>query len=196
MINESIKLKVQEPITSITSNLVKIQNDSKMIVSNMINKFDNKLEEIKRILITNKDSIPTNLKSLENLISDNINEVFQNLENKVLELKNSIESIQLKIASAPKHTLVAKEGKTLEPKPGDKVGLLINNALNELLEKLNKLQGYQLSIELQKISDLITEKAGFSFGSTTHKISTMVSKYKPNYDNLESEDITQIQEAL
>jgi len=201
LINESIKLKIQEPITSITSNLLKVQNDSKMIVSNMINKFDNKLEEIKRILITNKDSIPTNLKSLENLISDNINEVFQDSEKKILELKNSIENIQLKFASAKTYTLVAKEEEEgleskIEPKPGDKVGLLINNALNELIERLNKLQGYQLSNELQKISDLVTDKAGFSVGSTLHKISTMVSQYKPNYDNLKEEDITQILNSI
>ena len=200
LIYESIKLKVQEPISSITSNLLKIQNDSRMIASNMINKFDDKLEEIKRILITNKDSIPTNLKNLENLISDNINEIFQDSTNKILELKNIIENIQSKFAAAPKRQLVAKAGEGLEsqvePKPGDKVGLLINTALNELLEKINKLQGYQFSNELQKISDLITEKAGFSVSSTLHKISTMVSIYKPKYENLEIDDVTQIYKAI
>ena len=196
LIYESIKLKVQEPISSITSNLLKIQNDSRMIASNMINKFDDKLEEIKRILITNKDSIPTNLKNLENIISDNINEIFQDSTNKILELKNIIENIQSKFAAAPKRQLVAKAGEGLEsqvePKPGDKVGLLINTALNELLEKINKLQGYQFSNELQKISDLITEKAGFSVSSTLHKISTMVSIYKPKYADLDNSDKTQI----
>ena len=348
LIDDSITKKVDEPIRSITNNLGEIKNESKSIVSNMVNRFDSKLEEIKRIILTNKDSLPNNLQNLGNIIKDNVNNLFQDSINKISDLKEPIENLLRQfhvdnpyskklsidniwlirstskvneeiqsliknskgevsviipriedylsekiIKEIPNHLLVkiassnqptdsvltdiinksniefrilanenivalmgdhnhviigvvnkdsddslnnlvgigsnfkplvdmltpiietswsaakppklmpatapqpiAQIGERLEsrvePKLGDKIGMEINAAFDNLIEKLNKLQGWEFSNELQKVSDLIFEKAGFSVSTTLHKISTMVGIFKPKYVDLENSDKTQI----
>ena len=62
------------------------------------------------------------------------------------------------------------------PKAGDRLGMEINTAFNLVIQKLNTITGTDLSNELQKISDFILEKRGFSV--TLHKLRNLINKYK------------------
>lgn len=94
----------------------------------------------------------------------------------------------------PEPQPVAQLGEILiskvEPKSGDSIGNQINTAFNKLIEKLKKLQGYEFANELQKISDLVFEKVGFS--STLHRMTQLISIYKPRYTDIDENDRAQI----
>ncbi|MFX0188749.1 MAG: hypothetical protein ACFE8A_13545 [Candidatus Hodarchaeota archaeon] len=64
----------------------------------------------------------------------------------------------------------------IQPKPGDELGMQINNAFNLLIQRLKTATGEEFSNELQKIADLILEKRGFSV--TLHKMRSLINKYK------------------
>ncbi len=80
------------------------------------------------------------------------------------------------------------------PKAGDEVGILINDAFNKLIQKLNNIKGEDFSIELQKIADLVLEKRGFSV--TLHKLRSFINKYKDVYNILDENDKNEIIEAI
>jgi len=80
------------------------------------------------------------------------------------------------------------------PKAGDKVGILINDAFNNLIRILNNIKGEEFSIELQKIADLALEKRGFSV--TLHKLRSFINKYKDVYNLLAENDKNEIIEAI
>ncbi len=80
------------------------------------------------------------------------------------------------------------------PKAGDEVGILINDAFNNLIQKLNNIKGEDFSKELQKIADLVLEKRGFSV--TLHKLRSFINKYKEVYDLLAEIDKNEIIEAI
>ncbi|TFG16180.1 MAG: hypothetical protein EU531_07265 [Promethearchaeota archaeon] len=79
-----------------------------------------------------------------------------------------------------------------QPKPGDEAGIMINNAFNELAQKLNKMNGEDFSKELQKIADLVLEKKGFSV--TLHKLRSTINQYKMFVHALSKENIEQIKQ--
>ena len=81
-----------------------------------------------------------------------------------------------------------------QPKPGDEAGMMINNAFNKLVEKLDKINGETFSRELQKIADLILEKKGFSV--TLHKLRSTINQYKLFVHPLSKENIDQIQLSI
>ena len=79
-----------------------------------------------------------------------------------------------------------------QPKPGDEAGIMINNAFNELAQKLNKMNGEDFSKELQKIADIVLEKKGFSV--TLHKLRSTINQYKMFVHPLSKENIEQIKQ--
>lgn len=79
-----------------------------------------------------------------------------------------------------------------QPKPGDEAGIMINNAFNNLAQKLNKLNGEAFSQELQKVADLVLEKKGFSV--TLHKLRSTINQYKMFVHPLSQENIAQIKQ--
>jgi hypothetical protein len=76
------------------------------------------------------------------------------------------------------------------PKEGDETGFIINNTFNTLVQKLGNLKGFQFSQELQKVSDLVLEKRGFSV--TLHKLRSLILKFKDQRNNLSHNDISEI----
>jgi len=78
------------------------------------------------------------------------------------------------------------------PKPGDEAGIMINNAFNELANKLSKINGEDFSKELQDIADLVLEKKGFSV--TLHKLRSTINQYKMFVNPLTKENIAQIKQ--
>jgi hypothetical protein len=81
-----------------------------------------------------------------------------------------------------------------KPKPGDEAGIIINNAFNELAQKLNKMNGEDFSKELQKIADIVLEKKGFSV--TLHKLRSTINQYKMFVHPLSKENIEQIKQEF
>ncbi|TFG02736.1 MAG: hypothetical protein EU542_04220 [Promethearchaeota archaeon] len=81
-----------------------------------------------------------------------------------------------------------------QPKPGDEAGIIINNAFNELAQKLNKMNGEDFSKELQKIADIVLEKKGFSV--TLHKLRSTINQYKMFVHPLSKENIEQIKQEF
>jgi hypothetical protein len=69
-----------------------------------------------------------------------------------------------------------------QPKPEDKAGIMINNAFNDLSQKLNKINGETFSEELQ----------GFSV--TLHKLRSTISQFKMFVHPLTEDNITQIKQ--
>ena len=74
----------------------------------------------------------------------------------------------------------------VRPKRGDNAAVLIDTALNNLIQKINNLKGNEISKELQNIADLILEKKGFSV--TLHKIRITINKYKNKITLLDKND--------
>ncbi len=74
----------------------------------------------------------------------------------------------------------------VHPKTGDNAAVLIDTALNNLIQKISNLKGNEISKELQNIADLILEKKGFSV--TLHKIRITINKYKNKSTLLDEND--------
>ncbi len=82
----------------------------------------------------------------------------------------------------------------IQPKANDQAGILIDKAFNELVQKLEKLNGENFSKELQNIADLVLEKKGFSV--TLHKLRSTINQYKLYVHPLSQENIIQIKESI
>ncbi|HEY0090410.1 MAG TPA: hypothetical protein VGB37_16290, partial [Candidatus Lokiarchaeia archaeon] len=81
------------------------------------------------------------------------------------------------------------------PKVGDQVGIQINNLFNDLYKRLaTNISGDDLSKELEKITDFILERRGFSV--TMHKIRQLINKYKDNNEILSPNEINELFEEL
>jgi len=80
------------------------------------------------------------------------------------------------------------------PGSDDTVGLEIDNAFNSLLKKLSNMKGEEFSEELDKISELILEKKGFSV--TLHKIRSKINQYRNQISTLSELDINHIRESI
>lgn len=78
----------------------------------------------------------------------------------------------------------------VHPKEGDKAGLVIDKAFDELILKIHNIKGDEFSKGLQVIADLILENKGFSV--TLHKVRGVINKYKEKLDLLEEEDKKEI----
>jgi len=107
----------------------------------------------------------------------------QKATDQITEIKKKL---QEKIKFAPKPT--PKPEKTA--KTGDKTGILIKTAFDNLIQKLHTLKGEEFSTELQKIADLVLENRGFSV--TLHKLRSLINQYRFNDLSLDEKDIKQI----
>ena len=83
---------------------------------------------------------------------------------------------------------------TTAPKAGDEAAILINNAFNNLIQKLDGFKGEDFSRELQKVADLVLENVGFSV--TLHRLRSMINKYKEKDSILEEQDKNEIKEEI
>jgi hypothetical protein len=112
------------------------------------------------------------------------------------ESKKALEEAQEKRTEAigsstsVKITLTSK----VFPKVGDEVGIKINILFNNLYTKLANRSGEDLSKELEKITNFILEKRGFSV--TLHKVRQLINKYKENNEILNQKEINQLFEEL
>jgi len=80
------------------------------------------------------------------------------------------------------------------PKTGGEEGILINSSFNNLVQKINNMNGEEFSLELQKVADLILEKRGFSV--TLHKLRNVINHYRFISTKLDENDIKQIMEDI
>ncbi|MBY9005292.1 MAG: hypothetical protein KGD63_00880 [Candidatus Lokiarchaeota archaeon] len=64
----------------------------------------------------------------------------------------------------------------VNPKAGDASGMMINDAFNALIQNINIQSGETIAQELDKITELILEKRGFSV--TLHNIRRFINDYK------------------
>ena len=117
------------------------------------------------------------------------------------ELKNqlnqqseqSLQPEEVQPAEKEKPVVLPKDGvfvSKIAPKAGDKDGILINDAFNTLLGKINTAKGEDFSIELQAIADLVLERRGFSV--TLHKLRSCINKFKESdvlFTESEKQDI-------
>jgi hypothetical protein len=153
------------------------------------------IKEIKPIISSKvqKTSVPQKsvIDQQEKLVSsEKISQTIalnQKATDKIAEIKKKL---QERIKVAPKPT--PKSVKTA--KTGDKTGILINTAFENLVQKLNNLKGEEFSTELQKIADLVLEKRGFSV--TLHKLRSLINQYRFNDILLDKKDIKQIIENI
>jgi len=83
---------------------------------------------------------------------------------------------------------------SFQPKPGDQVGALINDAFNALLAQLNTFKGSEFSKALLSVTDLILESKGYSV--TLHNIRKWINNYKTMNTLMSDDDKTQIAEAI
>ncbi|MFW9820391.1 MAG: hypothetical protein ACFFE5_12340, partial [Candidatus Thorarchaeota archaeon] len=81
-----------------------------------------------------------------------------------------------------------------QPKADDEAAIKINNALGNLILKLDNIKGDEFSNELKNIADLILEKKGFSV--TLHKLRSVINKYKDKLNLLNSNDKKEILENI
>ena len=84
---------IVEPINSIIDDIFRFQNDFKLLYLNVINDFEIKINKIREIIINNKLSLDNGLKNLENLISENLNEIIKDSINQVSGLNKPIENL-------------------------------------------------------------------------------------------------------
>jgi hypothetical protein len=95
-----------------------------------------------------------------------------------------------------KQTLQEKIRSTDVPalKTGGEEGIVINSSFNNLIQKINNMNGEEFSLELQKVADLILEKRGFSV--TLHKLRNVINHYRFISAKLDENDIKQIMENV
>ena len=82
----------------------------------------------------------------------------------------------------------------MQPKPGDQVGALIDDAFNALLAQLNTFKGSDFSKSLLSVTDLILENKGYSV--TLHNIRKWINNYKTVNVPLTDDDKKQIFDAI
>jgi len=181
LVQSLLKLKNVEYRTLKNDNLVALKGDDNcFIIGNLLKDSDD--------LLNNNIGLGTNFKPLIDLLNPII-------ENSWSIAKPPPEPEPQPEAITQPESTTNSEGKLvfeskIEPDANDRTGIIINNALNELIEKSENMQGNEFSRELQKVSDLIFENVGFCHA--LHDISTWISVYKPKYANLDDNDRTQM----
>jgi hypothetical protein len=94
----------------------------------------------------------------------------QKISSEVPKYQEEVEGIKQKLQEKIKFV------STTAKKKGDKAGLIINNAFNNLVKKLHNIKGEEFSEELQKVADLVLEKRGFSV--TLHQLRSLINQYR------------------
>ena len=151
---------------------------------------------------------PSEIKNIKSVVSrktsqikseENIGVVNKKIH-EVVEKNKPIESQEIK--QVPEQKLMQKEISTkllgeniqktiqTQSQPDNKTELIINNAFNNLIQKMKNLTGDEFSIELQKIADLILEKRGFSI--LLHQLSQIINKYKTSIHILNDNEIAKL----
>ncbi|TXT53360.1 MAG: hypothetical protein BAJALOKI1v1_2490002 [Promethearchaeota archaeon] len=74
------------------------------------------------------------------------------------------------------------------------VGRLLNKTFNDLIKKLDSMNGIMFSTELNKIADLVLEKRGFSV--TLHHLRRFIDKYDKQKQQLSEQQIEEIIENV
>ncbi|MFX1390997.1 MAG: hypothetical protein ACFE9Z_13110 [Promethearchaeota archaeon] len=82
----------------------------------------------------------------------------------------------------------------VKPNVEDEAAIEINNAFNNLIQKLNNLKGDEFGKELQNIADLVLEKKGFSV--TLHKVRSIINKFKEKLSLLDENDKNEIIQSI
>ncbi|MHA2128558.1 MAG: hypothetical protein ACW99L_01170 [Promethearchaeota archaeon] len=161
-------------------------------------------------------SKPTITKSIVSDVNDKIAPVipstFQTVESKQTFMKEEIDkSIKTTDATKPvSDTISSRPIKPAEkisdikqqleetikftttptPKAEDTAGIVINDAFNDLIKKLDEIKGEDFSRELQTIADLVLEKRGFSV--TLHKLRSSINQFRYDENILGELDKKQI----
>jgi hypothetical protein len=108
----------------------------------------------------------------------------QKIPTEVPKYQEDIENIKQKLQEKIKFV------STTTRKKGDEAGLIINNAFNNLINKLVNIKGEEFSKELQRIADLVLEKRGFSV--TLHELRSLINQYRFSDAFLNENDRKQI----
>ncbi|MFX0081024.1 MAG: hypothetical protein ACFE94_04650 [Candidatus Hodarchaeota archaeon] len=108
----------------------------------------------------------------------------QKIPTEVPTYQEDVENIKQKLQEKIKFV------STSTRKKGDEAGLIINNAFNNLVNKLVNIKGEEFSKELQKIADLVLEKRGFSV--TLHELRSLINQYRYSDALLNENDTKQI----
>ena len=151
---------------------------------------------------------PSEIKNIKSVVSRKSNQIKSEEKvgtvnkkiHEVVEKNKSMKSQEIK--QVPEQELMQKEistkplgeniQKTIQTQPqlDNKTELIINNAFNNLIQKMKNLTGDEFSIELQKIADLILEKRGFSI--LLHQLSQTINKYKTSIHMLNDNEIAKL----
>ncbi|MFW9941438.1 MAG: hypothetical protein ACFFFT_10395 [Candidatus Thorarchaeota archaeon] len=108
----------------------------------------------------------------------------QNIPSEAPKYQEEVEEIKQKLQEKIKFVSTATQ------KKGDEAGLIINNAFNNLIQKLYNMKGEEFSGELQRVADLVLEKRGFSV--TLHQLRSLINQYRYSDVFLNELDIKQI----
>lgn len=171
------KTSTIKPTTIFTPKVIKKKIVPKIDANTIVRKSFNEGKQLKSDIIIPSDlqdkkeqtkikNIPKKIPEKQNISPPPLNGQIKDLKKKLQEKVDFLSAVR--------------------PKRGDNAAVLIDTALNNLIQKINNLKGNEISKELQNIADLILEKKGFSV--TLHKIRITINNYKNKITLLDEND--------
>jgi hypothetical protein len=82
-----------KPIEQLIDNTIQYRDDFKLILLNMLNSFETKMNTIYELIKANKETLSSEMKNLENKLADNLNVLIQNSIDQVSGLSKPVENL-------------------------------------------------------------------------------------------------------
>lgn len=195
-LHEQIEEKFEstiKPMGNLIDTTFQYRDDFKLILLNMLNNFETKINKIHDLIKQNKDTLSAELKNLEIKMAENLNAVVQNSIDEVSGLNKPIENLMKKyyqdMISSEK--LIIKDVWSINSltKINEEIQKFISTANEELTIIIPRLENHLAVEQFDKISSHLKVKIVSSEPHTNSTVKTFKSITNLIYKTLENENL-------
>ncbi len=182
-----IKSDNQDPLNNVIgffSENVILNNKLESALYNIWSSAENQIGKVIKEKPTYISSKTSEIKTMPSINKKKVSKIESPIVSKIPEIPKKVGKKNKKVRAIPIQAIENGESEKellifiskVNPKAGDSVGMIINNAFNTIIQNFNSFTGEFLTQELEKVADIILERRGFSV--TLHDIRRSINNYK------------------
>ena len=177
-----------ESLTNIINSTFRFRDDFKMLLVNMLNNYEIKINEISEFIKEKKENLSKDLESFEKAIENNFDQIIRNSVDSVAALNNPID----KLMKGYYLTITKSDATHVndfwiiknESRVNEEIVNLLGNSKNELILILPKLENHLDLEQFNKISSTLKIKLASSDAHTNSYVKNLFHKRKADYSCL------------
>jgi len=182
-----------ESLNNIVDSSFQFRDDFKMLLVNMLNNFEIKINEIAELVKVKRDNLSSELANFEQSIVNNFDKIIRNSVDSVAALNKPVNDVMKKYFQAIDSYDMAQNRDlwfiNTSPRIPEELSNLISNSTNNLLIILPKLENFLNLEDFQKITAPLKIKIASSEASTNSFVKKFKGIKNLEYKTLKNENI-------